>query len=56
MGIGGGARPGYGGYPVAMWATRSRGGAIEADERDAQVAAAASRATLVVDARYGGHG
>ncbi|MGK7313025.1 MAG: DUF2178 domain-containing protein [Candidatus Longimicrobiales bacterium M2_2A_002] len=39
---------GYGGYLLAMWATRSRGSAVATDERDAQVVARASRGTLIV--------
>lgn len=39
---------GYGGYLLAMWGTRRRGGVVAADERDAEVAARASRGTLVV--------
>ena len=39
---------GYVAHLVAMWATRTRGGEVAADERDAQVVARASRATLVV--------
>jgi uncharacterized membrane protein len=39
---------GYVGYLVAMWMTRARGGAVLSDERDAQVVAQASRATLIV--------
>jgi uncharacterized membrane protein len=39
---------GYAGYLTAMWATRARGGAVLTDERDAQVVAQASRATLIV--------
>lgn len=39
---------GYVAYLTAMWATRSRRDEVATDERDAQVVARASRATLVV--------
>jgi uncharacterized membrane protein len=39
---------GYGGYSLAMWLTRARAGEVAVDERDAEVVARASRATLVV--------
>jgi len=39
---------GYAGQLLAMWVTRARGGAVLSDERDAQVVAKASQATLIV--------
>lgn len=39
---------GYGAYLLAMWATRARRGEVGADERDAEVVARASRATLII--------
>lgn len=39
---------GYGAHYLALWMTRARGGAVLSDERDAQVVAQASRATLIV--------
>lgn len=39
---------GYAGYLIAILATRARGGKVATDERDAQVVAQASRATLIV--------
>lgn len=38
----------YGAYLLALWATRARGEAVAADERDVQVVARASRATLII--------
>lgn len=39
---------GYGAFLLAMWATRARRGEVVSDERDAEVVARASRATLIV--------
>lgn len=38
----------YGAYLLALWATGARGDSAATDERDAQVVARASRATLVI--------
>lgn len=39
---------GYGAYFLAMWLTRGRRGQVLVDERDAQVAGVATRATLII--------